>query len=314
MWSRRLTCWGLVIALGSAAALSVPAANAATAAPARSNSVQCTAPAAYARLAKKMAGEINEQIQGRGTAVGLNLTDSKTGVTCWYRSTKHFYAASVIKVTILGALLRKAMEQHRYLTRTEANEAKLMITQSDNAAATELWNELGLTFMQHFLNLAGMKQTKLNAAWGLTLITAHDELVLLGLLSKPNKVLDNGARAYALGLMAKVIPSQRWGVPAGAPASVTVHVKNGWLPYPGSLWEINSLGIFTGNKNTGSKNRVYMIVMLTYGNPSMAYGINTIENAAEVIHRLLNPGQMPRVTRSTPNPSWGIPDETVPRG
>jgi beta-lactamase class A len=308
MWNRRLICAGLVTLLCSTTAVAVPAANAAAAAPARSNSVQCTAATrAYAPLAKQMADEINERIQGRGTAVGLNLTDSKTGVTCWFRSTKSFYAASVIKVTILGALLRKAMEQHRYLTNTEANEARLMITQSDNAAATALWNDVGFTFMQHFLNLAGMKQTKLNHAWGLTLITAHDELVLLGLLSNPNKVLNNASRAYALNLMANVIPSQRWGVPAGAPATVTVHVKNGWLPYPGSLWEINSIGTFT------SKNRVYLIVMLTYGNPSMAYGINTIENAAELIHHLLNPGQKPSVPRSTPNPSWGIPDETIPR-
>ena len=34
---------------------------------------------------------------------------------------------------------------------------------------------------------------------------------------------------------------QRWGVPAGAPGKVTVHVKNGWLPYP-VHWHINSIG------------------------------------------------------------------------
>jgi hypothetical protein len=82
--------------------------------------------------------------------------------------------------------------------------------------------------------------------------------------------------------MGHVISSQRWGVPAGAPRSVVVHVKNGWLPYPGSAWEINSLGIFT------SKHRAYQIAMLTYGNPSMDYGIDTIEGAARVIQARLN--------------------------
>jgi hypothetical protein len=64
-------------------------------------------------------------------------------------------------------------------------------------------------------------------------------------------------------------------VPADAPTSMTVHVKNDWLPYPASDWEIDSIGTFT---NT---HRAYLIVLLTYGDPSMAYGINTIESAAK---------------------------------
>ena len=66
--------------------------------------------------------------------------------------------------------------------------------------------------------------------WGLTQVTAHDEMLLLELLTRPNSVLTAASRAYQLGLMARVISSQRWGTPAGAPGGVTVHVKNGWLP------------------------------------------------------------------------------------
>jgi len=301
---------GLVLLLGSAVMLAAtPAPEAVGAARlSTSKSVHCTsAKPVNASLAKKMVTKITQSLSGSRSTVGLNLTDDKTGVTCWYQSALHFYAASVVKVTILGALLRKAEEQHRHLTATEASEARLMITRSDNDAATALWNDVGHTFMQHFLKLAGMRQTRLNHAWGLTLITAHDEMLLLGLLSFKNTVLDDPSRSYALNLMAHVTASQRWGVPAGAPASVTVHVKNGWLPYPGTVWEINSIGTFTTSRRT------YMIVMLTYGNPSMAYGVNTIENAATVIHALLNPGHKASVPRSTPNPSWGVPDEKIPK-
>jgi hypothetical protein len=77
--------------------------------------------------------------------------------------------------------------------------------------------------------------------------------------------------------MAHVELGQRWGVTAGAPAKVTVHVKNGWLPYP-KRWNINSIGTFTG---TGIG---YQITMLTSGNPSMAYGINTIEGACKYLN------------------------------
>lgn len=272
--------------------------------------VRCTAGAAQPSLASKMAASIASTLRGRGTAIGLNLTDStdnKTGVTCWYQSTKRFYAASVIKVTILAALLRKTQEQNRQLTAHEKHDAWLMITQSDNKAANALWADVGYKFVEHFLDLAGMKQTRLNPHWGLTQITAHDELTLLTLVSGENKVLNKPSRVYARYLMAHVTPSQRWGVPAGAPTSMTVHVKNGWLPYPGSDWEINSIGTFT---NT---HRAYLIVLLTYKNPSMAYGINTIQGAAKAIHALLTPGKHATVPPSTPNPTWGIPDETIPR-
>lgn len=258
----------------------------------------------YDALARKMAADIDRRLSGRISSVGLYETDSRTGITCQYHPARHFYAASVIKVTILSALLRKTQEQHRALTATERQLAWLMITRSDNGAATALWNDVGHRAMQHFLNLAAMRQTELASAWGLSLITAHDEDLLLRLLASPNPVLSKASRVYARYLMANVIPGQRWGVPAGAPRTLRVHVKNGWLPFGGS-WEINSIGIFA------NLTRAYEIVILTYGNPSMTYGINTIENAAVVIHRDLNPGVSAVIPRSKPGSYWGTPDENI---
>ena len=122
-----------------------------------------------------------------------------------------------------------------------------MITKSDNNAASTLWARLGRSYLQHFLNLAGMRQTVLGPGgyWGLTQVTAHDEMLLLRLLLTSNAVLSSGSRSYALSLMSQVISSQRWGVPAGAPRTVTVHVKNGWLPRATHGWRINSIGGFT---------------------------------------------------------------------
>ncbi len=256
-----------------------------------------------------MAHDIDAKLAGRVSTIGLKEIDSKTGVTCAYHPTWHFYAASAIKAAILGALLRMAQEQNRHLNATERSRAWLMITQSDNNAATELWDEVGMRRMQHFLNLAKMKQTVLAEAWGLSLLTAHDEILLLTLLSGPNRILSENSRVYAQYLMSHVTSSQRWGVPAGAPASVKVHLKNGWLPFPvSSNWEINSIGFFTSRKPA----RDYEIAVLTHANPSMAYGIDTIEDAAEAIHHDLNPGQHSAIGESTPNSTWGIPDERIP--
>ena len=263
----------------------------------------------YDKLAIRMARDIDAKLAGRASTVGLKEIDSKTSVTCTYHPTWHFYAASAIKATILGALLRMAQEQGRHLTAMERSRAWLMITQSNNDAATDLWNEVGMRRMQHFLNLAKMKQTVLAQAWGLSLLTAHDEILLLSLLSGPNRILSENSRVYAQYLMSHVISSQRWGVPAGAPASVKVHVKNGWLPFPvSSNWEINSIGFFVSRKPY----RNYEIAMLTHANPSMQYGIDTIEDAVEPIHGDLNPGSQSAIPESKPNPTWGIPDERTP--
>lgn len=295
-----LICW---IGVALTCVLDTEVAAAAPSATLAGPAVACvTSSHAYAKLAATMARDIDARLAGRQSSVGLEMTDGRTGITCTYHATEHFIAASAVKATILAALLLKCQEENRNLTASEVRLAWLMITQSDNAAATALWNDVGYANMQQFLDVAGMTQTELNPAWGLTLLTAHDETLLLGLLSAPNNVLTMPHRMYARWLMARVIPSQRWGVCAGAPASVIVHLKNGWLPYPNTLWEINSIGIFT------SPHRVYLMSVLTYDNPTMAYGIATIEGAANAMNHDLNPAASSVVPPSTPNPAWGTSD------
>lgn len=131
-------------------------------------------------------------------------------------------------------------------------------------------------------------------------------MLLLRVLLTPNTVLSSNSRGYALGLMAQVISSQRWGVPAGAPRTVTVQVKNGWLPRATHGWRINSIGGFTGH---GAR---YSIVVLTEDNPSMAYGVRTVETIAQVVNRDLNPGTTARVPAAAISPLQQTPDEPIP--
>jgi Beta-lactamase enzyme family len=264
--------------------------------------------AAHPKLAARIAQGIHAALSGRSSSVALRVYDKSEDLNCWLNATTRFDSASVVKVTILGTLLREAETQHRPLTSSEVRLARLMITQSDNSAASALWAHVGRGRLRYFLGRAGMKQTQLGPGgyWGLTQITAHDELLLMNLLMYPNTVLDAASRAYALNLMAQVIPSQRWGVPAGAPTDLTAHVKNGWLPLATHGWRIHSIGCFTGHQ------RGYSIVVLTEDNPTMAYGITTIERVAQVIHRQLNPAATAFRPPSTPAPSWGRPDEQIP--
>ena len=277
-----------------------------TAAPAVSAAQICTS-AANPALAAKMSRDIASSYRGRISHLGVEVVDRAAGlgITCGVNNTWRFYSASTVKATILAALLRKADQQHRGLTAKEKNEAWSMISVSDNNAATYLWNDVGMSWLQHFLNLAHMTHTTLGTGgyWGLTLETAYDESLLLQLLVNPNPVLTPSNRSYELHLMASVAASQRWGTPAGVPSGFTVHVKNGWLPLPGYGWFINSLGVFTKSGQT------YTVDILTDRNSTMSYGVTTVQDIAKVINRDLHPsaasGAMPFATP-------GQPDETIP--
>jgi hypothetical protein len=259
-------------------------------------------------LAAKMAAGIDAVVRRRVSDVAVGVSDPGAGLQCWLNGSAHFDSASVIKATILGALLRRAQDRHETLTRAQAALATAMITRSDNDAASALWDEVGRHYLQHFLNLAGMTRTYLGPGpyWGLTQITAYDETLLLHLLLTKNTVLNTSSRDYELSLMARVIPSQRWGVTAGAPTRLTAHVKNGWLPLATHGWRINSIGGFTGRGGG------YSIVVLTQDNPTMDYGIATVEAIATVINRGLNPGAKSVTPASEVPASRQTPDEAIP--
>jgi beta-lactamase class A len=279
---------------------------AAAASPAAATAV-CTS-SAHPYVAAVLSRDILAALRGRSSTVALWVDEPGARFQCSLNGSRHFDSASTVKVIILGALLRKALDQHRYLTSTEAAEARAMITRSDNNAASALWAELGHAYLQHFLNLARMTQTSLGPSgyWGLTQVTAHDYVLLLRLLMTANAVLSGPSRAYALTLMSQVIASQRWGVPAGAPTSVTVHVKNGWLPRATHGWRVHSMGCFNWSRGW------YSIVVLTQDNSTMGYGIATVEAIARVIHRHLGPAARSVIPLSRPSPSWGTPDEQIP--
>ncbi|HSR87213.1 MAG TPA: serine hydrolase [Streptosporangiaceae bacterium] len=271
-----------VCAAAIGAATTVPLAVTATTAAAANTTSICTS-AAHPYIAGKISAGLKAALAARpGSHVGLAISDPAHGLNCQLHSSDHFYAASVVKVTILSALLLK-VGGPSHLTATQRNLAFQMITQSSNSAANTLWAEVGVSHVQDFLNKAGMGQTVLNSgAWGLTRITAHDELRLLQVLTN-STVLSSASRGYVLTLMSEVIASERWGVSAGAPTAEQLHIKNGWLPYPGAAdWNINSIGAFTGPNN-------YQMVILTAppsgGTQSESYGIQTIQAAAIVFNR-----------------------------
>jgi len=98
-------------------------------------------------------------------------------------------------------------------------------------------------------------------------------MTLLQRLVQPNAELSDASRAYELGLMEHVTPSQAWGVSTGVAPGTTVALKNGWLP-TGPGWNVNSIGWIDGY------GRDYLIAVTTFGNPTESYGIDSISEVA----------------------------------
>ncbi|MEU8487540.1 serine hydrolase [Streptomyces sp. NPDC048641] len=244
--------------------------------------VACTSQ--WPGLADRLERDIATALHGHGKASALALYDRTTATSCTFRASAAFDSASVVKVTILGALLRQTAEEHRLLTSREVDLTTAMITKSDNAATNALWHQIGHAGIQHFLNLAGMRDTVPGPkhTWGRTQITAGDQVKLLRLLTSDNQVLGTRARTYALRLMNDVVPDQRWGTPAGAPGTATVHVKNGWLPLSKNGWRVHSVGVFTGGGHD------YGMAVLSHDNRTMKNGVATVERAARAINRDLS--------------------------
>lgn len=283
---------GLAAALAAGSALTAFAAGvpAQAGAPAGTSSVEgspVTCTSHRPGLADRLERDIATALHGHGKTSALALYDRTTGTSCTFRASTAFDSASVVKVAILGALLRQAAEEHRLLTSREVDLTTDMITKSDNAATNALWHQIGHTGIQHFLDLAGMRDTVpgRKGTWGLTQITAGDQVKLLRLLTSDNHVLGERARAYALRLMNRVVPDQRWGTPAGAPGTATVHVKNGWLQRSANGWRVNSVGVFTGGGHD------YGMAVLSHGSRTMEDGVTTVERAARAVNRDLNLSQ-----------------------
>lgn len=236
-------------------------------------------------------------IQKRGgTSVDAAILDLTTGATYHYSlGSRPHVDASIVKVALLEALLAKNLGT---LPPTSQALAQSMIEVSSNSATTQLWNNLGGTSaLSEFDTGVGLTDTVVSKCvacpgfpwpgWGLTTTHALDQLILLRLIAESNQWLSDADRSYVSSLMSHVIASERWGISAGVPSQSFVQLKNGWLPLKGQTdWDVNSIGWIRG------AGRNYMAVVLTSGNPSMGYGIETIETISREFwrSRAANPG------------------------
>ena len=219
-------------------------------------------------------------IDARTTGMlSVAVFDRRSGNTYVYNPTARNECASIVKVLILASVCDRAQGQGRQLKAWEKSQAFVMIRDSDNTAATNLWQLVGgAPAVQDMATRLGMQQTITNTAWGLTTTSALDQVRLMNEICYQGRLLGMSHRRYIVDLMGSVTPSQRWGVGSVG----TAQVKNGWLPYEGQ-WRINSIGHVGGS----SRNHTMAILQTT---PTMESGTAIADEVAlTVFNHLAQP-------------------------
>lgn len=223
-----------------------------------------------------LTAALDKELDGTSTTLSLVIKDNRTGAMLTYQPTTRYQTASTVKVDILSALLLQTKAQGRELTSTEKQEAELMITQSDNDAATELYedigNDAGLTAANKLFGLTDTTSGT-DGMWGVTLTTAADQMKLLDAVLDPHGPLGADRSAYLRGLMGQVESDQKWGISAAAKHGEDFILKNGWDIYKDG-WNINSIG-----RISGPHSEVTLTIYST-GSPDMNTGIHLVEKAA----------------------------------
>lgn len=238
-----------------------------------------------------LSGAVAAYLPTREGTITIGIEDLVTGQTWLSGAGSAAQAtASVVKVDILATLLHQSEGSGQPLSAGQQSLATSMIEESDNDSATALWEDAGgAAGLAAFNSLIGMSGTTPSACvecpdfpwpgWGLTTTTAQDQLTLLRTIVEPSPYLDTEDQGYIQGLMENVTPSEQWGVDGGVPAGVTVALKNGWLPLndADTDWQINSIGWING------MGRDYLLTVLTTGNPTEQYGIDTIDQISTLV-------------------------------
>ncbi len=217
------------------------------------------------------------------TAINAGLTaevyDVTRGRYLNYYGFDEYYMGSSIKVPIMLTFFNMIERQGRGISAHEWFLLTTMIENSNNDSAFELYHsEIGgaAGVAQYLQNIGISGMFPNDAAFGYSLTTPYAMVRLLTRLYFGG-IVSSYHRSLALSLMENVEADQRWGVGYSAPFGATVAMKNGWLPGPDGLWNVNSSGIVISNSD------VYVIAAFSKEEPSFGAGIANVQSVARTV-------------------------------
>jgi beta-lactamase class A len=187
-------------------------------------------------------------------------------------------AASIFKVMLLAAYLRRPEVRHSQLDRTDRRLLGPMIRVSDSVAATRVRDIVGVPAIERLADRARMRAFRYNPVWGLSRIDASDQARFMYHLGR---YIPRRHRRYARRLLSTIVPSQRWGIGRVRPRGWKLYFKGGWATGTGRVDHQVALLERKGHRVS--------IAILTQFDPSHHYGKKTLEGVSRRLLRDLPP-------------------------
>jgi len=194
-----------------------------------------------------------------------------------------FVSASVVKAMLLVAYLRQLAAERRGLDAGSRSLLAPMIELSDNGAATAVWYRVGEDRLRALARRTAMTDFSVSGYWANAQISAADQARFFFTMERS---IPRRFRPFARHLLSHIVSYESWGIPAVArPRGWRVYFKGGWRGTErGQL--VHQIA-----RLQRPRTRVAIAVM-TDGNPTMGYGIDTIEGVtARLLHG--DPNQRP---------------------
>ncbi len=211
--------------------------------------------------------------------LSVSAVNLDTGVSLTMGARSGMVDASVSKVMLIEILVLKRQQAGKKLSSYERSLATRMIENSDNNAASAIFNLIGgHDEVREWMPKVGLTKITVlgpDGMWGLTRSSAAEQITLLHNLTDTDSPLTKANRAYILTLMRNVEADQRWGVGAAADDDDFAN-KNGWDTESADKgrWVTNSDGVIEVDGH-----RVIMSVMSQH-NTSLSAGVALIEKVA----------------------------------
>jgi beta-lactamase family protein len=182
------------------------------------------------------------------------------------RRTVRFPSASVVKAMLMVEVLRRANGGR--LGAAQRDLLRRMITVSDNDAASAIYAQVGGDGLRSVARAAGAKRFADVGNWADAQLTAADQARFF---LRFDHLVPAAHRRYARRLLSSIVDWQRWGIaPVARAHGMRIFFKGGWrtdIVHQVALLERGG--------------RRIAVAVLTSGEPSMAYGEQTIEGIAQ---------------------------------
>ena len=210
-------------------------------------------------------------LAGRAGRTSFAVVDSSGRLT-GLNTREHFQTASVIKVMMLVAYLQRLEAHHADLQASDRALLYPMIHESNNEAASAVLGVVGESAVERVAHEAGMNDYAPGVGWwAYSQTSASDQARFFAQLEK---LTPRRFYPYERGLMSTIEPEQSWGVPPVARPHWQVFFKTGALP---------SEGLFNEVARLERPGVTFTVAVFTDGDPSMAYGEQTIEGVGSIL-------------------------------